>query len=155
MTAETRAGYIYILSHKVWSNLRYPAGAPGIGAVKIGRTGRDPRTRLAEITASSGLVAPGCVEFAAYVDDMAAVERAVQRDLGAYRIRRRELFRVDVETARRAIESAQTRIAPIVVRRPPASPQYRRPHRRRRPVMAWRYLAAGIALIGALALLGR
>jgi hypothetical protein len=114
-------GYCYVLTHPAWRNIR-PAGA-----VKIGRTGRDPRTRLAEITASSGLCAPGEVAFCMWVDDMQAVEKAIQRDLGRFRIRRRELFRVDVDTARRAIEAAACGKVPVpmTIRRPA-----RRPHPR-------------------------
>ncbi len=42
-------GWVYVLTHPAWESL---------GMVKIGRTGRDPRTRAAEITAVSGLLAP-------------------------------------------------------------------------------------------------
>jgi hypothetical protein len=109
--------------------------------VKIGRTSRDPRTRLAEITASSGLVAPGRVEFSAFVTDMAAVERTIHQDLGAYRIRRRELFRVDVDTARRAIERATGVVALTSYTRPAPrlTAQYRRPLM---PGLRWALLVA-------------
>jgi hypothetical protein len=111
-------GFVYILSHPCWNNLRYPVGAPGVGAVKIGRTGRDPRTRLAEITSASGLIHPGRVEHVVWVADMRAVEAAIQRDLGRYRIKRRELFRVDVDTAVQAIEACAGVIALGPIERP-------------------------------------
>jgi hypothetical protein len=114
-------GYCYVLTHPAWRNIG-PAGA-----VKIGRTGRDPRTRLAEITASSGLCAPGEVAFCMWVDDMQAVEKAIQRNPGRFRIRRRELFRVDVDTDRRAIEAAACGKVPVplTIRRPARRPQPR------------------------------
>lgn len=114
-------GYCYVLTHPAWRNIG-PAGA-----VKIGRTGRDPRTRLAEITASSGLCLPGEVAFCMWVEDMQAVEKAIQRDLDWFRIRRRELFRVDVDTARRAFEAAACGKVPVpmTIRRPARRPQPR------------------------------
>jgi hypothetical protein len=141
-------GYCYVLTHPAWRNIG-PAGA-----VKIGRTGRDPRIRLAEITALSGLCAPGEVAFCMWVEDMQAVEKAIQQDLGRFRIRRRELFRVDVDTARRAIETAacgKVLPVPMTLRRPARRSQPRPTGLpRNMPRVALRCLLAaltGIALL--------
>jgi hypothetical protein len=145
--AEPRPGFVYILTHDAWRK---------IGLIKIGRTGRDPRTRLAEITASSGLIRPGRVEFAAFVADMKAVEVQIQCDLGRYRIRRRELFRVDVETARRAIEAASGAVALPPLARPATRSRRRRPLRwsyRWARTLGLRYLLiGGLGLLAILAL---
>lgn len=142
-----REGFVYVLTHPAWAKLG-PAGA-----VKIGRTGRDPRRRLAEITASSGLCLPGEVAFCVRVADMQAVETAIKRDLGPFRIRRRELFRVDVATARRAIESAAGATTPLAVGRPLVRHWAAPGCMRREPIRRWPqpsrpglgYLVAGIA----------
>ncbi len=93
----TGPGWVYILTHPAWDKL---------GMVKLGRTGRDPRTRAAEICSVSGLLAPATVAWCSPVSDMAAAEQAVHRMLGSHRVRkRRELFRVDVATARGVVEA--------------------------------------------------
>ena len=93
----TGPGWVYVLTHPAWDTL---------GMVKVGRTGRDPRTRAAEITSVSGLLAPCTIAWCSPVSDMAAAEQAVHRMLGSYRVRkRRELFRVDVATAREVVEA--------------------------------------------------
>ena len=93
----TGPGWVYVLTHPAWDKL---------GMVKLGRTGRDPRTRAAEITSVSGLLAPATVAWCSPVSDMAAAEQAVHRMLGSHRVRkRRELFRVDVATARGVVEA--------------------------------------------------
>lgn len=94
----SRAGWVYVLTHPAWR---------GVGMVKIGMTGRDPRTRAAEIASVSGLVAPCTVAWCVAVSDRAAVELAVKRALGQRRVtKRRELFRCTPEEARAAIEAA-------------------------------------------------
>jgi len=93
----TGPGWVYVLTHPAWDKL---------GMVKLGRTGRDPRTRAAEICSVSGLLAPATVAWCSPVSDMAAAEQAVHRMLGSHRVRkRRELFRVDVATARGVVEA--------------------------------------------------
>jgi hypothetical protein len=88
---DNLAGWCYVLEHPAWAK---------IGLVKIGMTGRDPATRGAEITSSSGLLAPAKVAYCAWVADRTAVERTVKQMLGSQRVRgRRELFRTDVATA--------------------------------------------------------
>ncbi len=93
----TGPGWVYVLTHPAWDKL---------GMVKLGRTGRDPRTRAAEICSVSGLLAPATVAWCSPVSDMAAAEQAVHRMLGSHRVRkRREMFRVDVATARGVVEA--------------------------------------------------
>lgn len=93
----TGPGWVYVLTHPAWDKL---------GMVKVGRTGRDPRTHAAEITSVSGLLAPATVAWCSPVSDMVATEQAVHRMLGSHRVRkRRELFRVDAATARGVIEA--------------------------------------------------
>ena len=41
MNDRPAPGWIYVLTHPAWD---------GLGMVKVGRTGRNPRTRAAEIT---------------------------------------------------------------------------------------------------------
>lgn len=110
MKTGNDAGWCYVLSHPAWRSL-----GP---AVKIGMTRRNPAKRAAEICALSGLAAPARIEFAVWIADRRAVELAVHRELGQHRIRRRELFRVDVATARAAIESAACRKAPVPIMPP-------------------------------------
>ena len=107
----TGPGWVYVLTHPAWDKL---------GMVKLGRTGRDPRTRAAEITSVSGLLAPATVAWCSPVSDMAAAEQAVHRMLGSHRVRkRRELFRVDVATARGVIEAVAGSLTPSS---PPPAP---------------------------------
>jgi T5orf172 domain len=97
MGGRAGPGWVYVLTHPAWDKLEM---------VKIGRTGRDPRTRAAEITAVSGLLAPCTIAWCSPVVDMAEAELAVHRMLGRHRVRkRRELFRIDVATARQVIEA--------------------------------------------------
>jgi hypothetical protein len=49
MNDRPAPGWIYVLTHPAWD---------GLGMVKIGRTGRNPCIRAAEITNVSGLLAP-------------------------------------------------------------------------------------------------
>ena len=133
--------------------------------VKVGRTGRDPRTRAGEITSVSGLLAPATVAWCSPVSDMVAAEQAVHRMLGSHRVRkRRELFRVDAATARGVVEavagslpvsaSPLASLARSMPARPAATGRYR--PRLSRPG-SWRYgrrhvpvpvrVAAGVAAL--------
>ena len=97
MDKRPAPGWIYVLTHPAWD---------GLGIIKIGRTGRDPRTRAAEITSVSGLLAPCTVACCLPVSDMVGAEQAVHRMLATHRVRkRRELFRVDVATAQQVIRA--------------------------------------------------
>jgi len=100
----TGPGWVYVLTHPAWDKM---------GMVKVGRTGRDPRTRASEITSVSGLLAPCTVAWCSPVSDMAAAEQAVHRMLGSHRVRkRRELFRVDAEKAREVVEAVAGSLSP-------------------------------------------
>jgi len=92
-----KPGWIYVLTHPAWDS---------VGMVKIGRTGRDPCTRAAEITNVSGLLAPCKIAYCSPVSDMTGAEQAVHRMLATHRVcKRRELFRVDVATAQQVIRA--------------------------------------------------
>ena len=102
----TGPGWVYVLTHPAWDKL---------GMVKVGRTGRDPRTRAGEITSVSGLLAPATVAWCSPVSDMVAAEQAVHRMLGSHRVRkRRELFRVDAATARGVVEAVARSLSTAV-----------------------------------------
>jgi hypothetical protein len=152
-------GWVYVLTHPAWESL---------GMVKIGRTGRDPRTRAAEITSVSGLLAPCTIAWCSPVSDMAAAEKAVHRMLGTRRVRkRRELFRVDTVTAQQVVEAVARSLPasgrlfgvparPMPARRPEASGRHQTPrrfgswrHGRRRSLMPGR-LAIGFVTLAAL-----
>ena len=110
----TGPGWVYVLTHPAWDKL---------GMVKVGRTGRDPRTRAAEITSVSGLLAPCTIAWCSPVSNMAAAEQAVHRMLGSHRVRkRRELFRVDAATARGVVEAVA---GSLPLSTPPPAPSAR------------------------------
>lgn len=120
-------GWVYVLTHPLWES---------VGMVKIGRTGRDPRTRAAEITAVSGLLAPCSIAWCSPVSDMAAAEKPVHRMLGTRRVRkRRELFRVDKATAQQAVARSlpapgrlsMIPVRPMSAKRSEASGRHRAP----------------------------
>ena len=97
MAERAAPGWVYVLTHPAWDKL---------GMVKIGKTGRDSGTCAAEIAAVSGLLAPCTIAWCAPVADMAAAETAVHRMLDRQRVgKRRELFRVDVATARQVVQT--------------------------------------------------
>jgi len=86
-----RQGYVYVLTN--------PA-MPGV--VKIGRTGRDLRTRLKELSSASGVPVPFRMAGAVKAADAAAAEREIHERLEHCRVsRRREFFRCGVEEAMR------------------------------------------------------
>ena len=152
-------GWVYVLTHPAWDKL---------GMVKIGKTGRDPRTRAAEITSVSGLLAPCTVAWCSPVSDMAAAEITIHRMLGTKRVRkRRELFRVDAATARQVVETVAAARPPLALI-PRAMPAVSRlgkvrSRQRPRPLGSWRRgrrrasplvrLVAGMVAIGALVVL--
>ena len=95
---KARPGWVYILTNP------HPAMK---GIVKIGMTSRCPEHRAAELASGSGLPTAFVVAWCAPVSDCRFVETAVHRMLANKRIRkRREFFRVDVETARSTIIAA-------------------------------------------------
>jgi T5orf172 domain len=162
MRDRSAAGWVYVLTHPAWDR---------IGMVKIGKTGRDPRRRAAEITSVSGLLAPCTIACCAPVSDMEAAEVAVHRMLDGHRVRkRRELFRVDATTARQVVEAvarsvplSRSPLAFLARRRAAPRPAGRRYSRKPRRFGTWRHarhrvsmpvrLVAGVAAIGAVIVL--
>ena len=151
-------GWIYVLTHPAWESL---------GMVKIGRTGRDPRTRAAEITSVSGLLTPCTVACCLRVSDMVGAEWAVHRMLATHRVRkRRELFRVDVATAQQVIRAVTSSLPPPshtflgFLSRPLASRRIESPRYRSRPARAdsWlhgrRRVSTSARLVAALVAVG-
>ena len=103
-------GYVYI-----FSNSAYP------GLLKIGYTTHTVESRAAELSASTGVLAPFVVEYwhlSAEADD---VERLVHEHFKAQRESpKREFFRVDLDTAIDEIEK-HLKTPPTKFRRlPPA-----------------------------------
>ena len=160
MNDRPAPGWIYVLTHPAWD---------GLGMVKVGRTGRNPRTRAAETTNVSGLLAPCKIACCSAVSDMAGAEQAVHRMLATHRVRkRRELFRVDIATAQQVIRAVAGSLPPPnhtllgFLSRPLASKEIESARHRPRPHRAgsWRYgrrrlsasarLLAGLVAIGAL-----
>ena len=138
--SERHAGWIYVLSHPAWHSARYGA------MVKIGKTRRDPRTRAREITSVSGLIAPCTIACCLPVSDLAAAETAVHRMLDDKRVRkRREMFRVDVATARQTIEAVARSQSSSTWTRASRRPIFRYRHR---PIIPPRLLVAGLAAAG-------
>ncbi len=152
----TGPGWVYVLTHPAWDKL---------GMVKVGRTGRDPRTRAAEITSVSGLLAPCTIAWCSPVSDMATAEQAVHRMLRGHRVRKcRELFRVDAATARGVVEAVANSFPAfgpppaLLARSVPVRPVaiWRQRPRSSRPT-SWRYgrrripvpvrVAAGLAAV--------
>jgi hypothetical protein len=162
MNDRVAPGWVYVMTHPAWDK---------IGMVKIGKTGRDPRTRAGEITTVSGLLAPCTIACCVPVSDMAAAEIAVHRMLGGHRVRkRRELFRVDAAAARRVVEAVagslpssrssrafMARLIPVLRSaggwngRSRRQSSFRRRGRRRVGTLV--RLVAGMVAIGALAVL--
>ncbi|MGI4977175.1 MAG: GIY-YIG nuclease family protein [Janthinobacterium lividum] len=155
MNERPAPGWIYVLTHPAWD---------GMGMVKIGRTGRNPRTRAAEITSVSGLLAPCKIAFCSPVSDMADAEQAVHRMLAPHRVRkRRELFRVDVATAQQVVRAVAGSLPPpshtllgflsrALAQRARESSRYRhRPSRAGSWFHGRRHVPAWVSLMGALA----
>lgn len=89
MYGRDRQGYVYVLTN--------PA-MPGV--VKIGRTRRDPRTRLRELSSATGVPVPFRLAGAVRAKDADAAEREIHERLRHKRVsRRREFFRCDAEEA--------------------------------------------------------
>jgi T5orf172 domain-containing protein len=134
---QPEPGWCYILSHPAWAKLG------GTGAVKIGKTTKDPTKRALQISSASGLLVKPKVEWCCWVADRHAVEKAVHQRLGRYRLRsRRELFAVSVANARAVIE-ASTTVRSVAVRH---APRRAWPSRRRRWGQSRQALAAVLIL---------
>jgi hypothetical protein len=76
------------------------------GLVKIGKTSRDPTTRVAELSAHTGVATPFILVFHARFRSCSYVEREIHDKLqkGNYRLSdNREFFRIDVAEASRLV----------------------------------------------------
>ena len=92
-------GYIYILVNPSMGNL-----------VKIGKTARSPRDRIAELSSATGVPTPFSLAFDAYVEDCSRAETYVHARLekDGYRVAaNREFFNVDLSTAINVVLEAQ------------------------------------------------
>ena len=97
------AGYIYILRNESMPTL-----------LKIGRTARSPRERIAELSSATGVPTPFDLAFDAYVDDCARAEvyvHAVLEEAGHRAAANREFFNVDLNTAIAVVIQAQKAVA--------------------------------------------
>ncbi len=112
--------------------------------VKIGHTTRHPTQRALEITTVSGLVKPCTVAYMIQVDDCKAVERAAHSILASRRIRGRELFKTDVETAIAAVQRANIHRSPVWNDQ---RPNYKPPPYADRPLVPVHVWIAGIAFM--------
>ncbi len=100
---RTGPGYIYILSN--------PSMA---GLLKIGRTTRAPRERLAELSGATGVPTPFVLAFDAYVEDTCRAEAFVHARLAheGHRVAaNREFFSVDLHRAIEVVLEAQRFVA--------------------------------------------
>lgn len=89
-------GFVYILS-----NPSMP------GQVKIGKTTRDPGTRVAELSSATGVPTEFNLEYYEAFDDCHTAERLIHQQLteAGYRVSgRREFFRMSVEAAIEAVD---------------------------------------------------
>lgn len=91
LKSNDRAGYIYLLSN---------ASMPDI--VKIGRTFRDPDTRMEELSSATGVPTPFVLIYKAYFDDCVKAESTIHLLLSeqGYRVsQNREFFTVPIPEA--------------------------------------------------------
>ena len=83
------AGYVYCLTNST---------IPGL--VKIGKTARDPKERVAEISASTGVPTPFDIAWSRKVPDMHTAESDLHAALADFRLtKRREFFRCSPEVS--------------------------------------------------------
>ncbi|WP_407061909.1 GIY-YIG nuclease family protein [Brucella gallinifaecis] len=82
-------GYIYVLSNQ---------SMPGI--VKIGRTTRDPKTRLRELNSATGVPVPFKLEYAARTYWPTASEKFIHQSINGLRVNaKREFFKLNTSDA--------------------------------------------------------
>ena len=96
-------GYIYILLNPSMGNL-----------LKIGKTARSPRDRIAELSTASGVPTPFVLAFDTYVEDCSRAEAYVHARLekDGYRVtQNREFFNVDLNTAINVVLEAQNLVS--------------------------------------------
>jgi hypothetical protein len=93
------SGYVDVLVNPSMGNL-----------VKIGKTTRNPRTRITELSFATGVPTPFTLAFDAYVEDCSQAETYVHARLekDGYRVAaNREFFNVDLSTAINVVLEAQ------------------------------------------------
>ena len=76
-----------------------------IGVLRIGHSTRDPDERVREWASDTGLPGTACIEYAALVDNPAAVQQSVHAHLSEYR-ERGEWFKCDIPAAVMAIHKS-------------------------------------------------
>ena len=114
------------------------------GIVKVGFTDRKPHERAAELSRHTGVPLPFAVAWARECINARMCEYQVHKALSRHRVsNKREFFRCDVETAKRAINT----VANEYLRR-----RYRKPIKWGN-MMKWLYLTA--ALCGFIAVVTR
>ncbi len=97
---KRRRGYVYVLSNP---------SMPGI--VKIGRTFRDPRARVAELSGATGVPTPFIIEATVSTWNCVWLEKLVHLQLGRRRINsNREFFRCSLDEALKATEAASKKM---------------------------------------------
>ncbi len=75
------------------------------GIVKIGRTGNSPEKRAAELSASTGVPTPFCVEWFAFVSNSEETEASIHNELSSHRVNNgREFFKIEINNAKTACE---------------------------------------------------
>lgn len=88
-------GYIYILSNPCM---------PGV--VKIGRTERDPKERISELSSATGVPAPFVLEYSAFVLDLEMAEKELHLVFNDARVNdNREFFHLSVEQAKESVRN--------------------------------------------------
>jgi hypothetical protein len=78
--------------------------------IKVGKTKRNPRDRIAELSAATAIPTPFALAFDAFVEDCDRAESYVHAQLekDGYRVaKNREFFNVDLATAIAVILEAQ------------------------------------------------
>lgn len=124
------AGYIYCLTNEA---------IPGL--VKIGKTARDPITRAAEISASTGVPTPFDIVWSREVPNMDKAEADLHAALAEHRhTKRREFFRCTPETAM----ARAKKLSSFGV----AKPNTKKDRRRSDFAHGWMLTAATIAIFG-------
>jgi hypothetical protein len=97
---ETNSGYVYVLINSSFDQM-----------VKIGKTRRDPRDRMAELSAATGVPTPYALAHFEAVVDCDKAERIVHEKLSASRVNRgREFFSVSVAQAIEAVRDAKSKL---------------------------------------------
>ena len=79
------------------------------GLLKIGQTGATAEERAAQLSKATGVPHNFKVEFTIQCHDSKLAERVIFRQLAAYRIDKKEFFRIDLQTAKEIVTDVVTR----------------------------------------------